>query len=89
MSTLDKMTFRKIPFDPANAGHRAIYWQLRTTGKQHSEIRFGLEEPFSSVVNMMQCKIADHYSKPLVLKYDPELGKEFQVVLQLSGARRK
>ena len=77
MSVLDKMTFRKIDFDPANPEHRAIYWQLRTTGRQHPEIRFSVPEPFTSVLTMMTVKIADHFSAP----------REFEVTLIRKGIK--
>lgn len=64
MAILDRVVRTHITFDPANLEHRQIYWKLRTTGRQDPDVRFALEEGFSSVMTMMQTKIADHYSKP-------------------------
>lgn len=55
---------RHIPFNPADAEHRAAYWVLSKEGKQDPELRFVLEERFGSVLTMMQAKIADHFSEP-------------------------
>lgn len=66
MAVLDGMTRTHIHFDPADAKHRAVYWKLRTTGRQDPDVRFILEEGFSSVITMMQTMIADHYSKPTI-----------------------
>lgn len=62
--TLQTVHRRFIPFNPASEEHRAAYWRLRTTGRQHPELRFVLEEKFGSVLTMMQAKIADHFSTP-------------------------
>lgn len=64
MAILDTVVRTHIPFDAGNLEHRQIYWKLRTTGRQDPDIRFVLEEGFSSVITMMQTKIADHYSRP-------------------------
>lgn len=68
MAVLEQTLRRHIAFDPGNPSHRAVYWQLRTSGRQDPELRFVLEEGFHSVITMMQCKIADHYSKPVEAK---------------------
>lgn len=67
MGVLQKTYRRHFPFDPANPAHRAAYWRLRTTGKQDADLRFILEEGFSSVLTMMQVKLADHVSRPAEL----------------------
>ena len=64
MAILDTVVRTHIPFDAGNSEHRAIYWKLRTYGRQDADIRFVLEEGFSSIMTMMQTKIADHYSRP-------------------------
>lgn len=64
MGILQTMQREHIIFNPANAEHRAAYWHLRTTGRQFDKLRFICEEGFSSVMTMMQCKLADHYCKP-------------------------
>lgn len=69
MAVLDGVVRTHIHFNPADAEHRAIYWKLRTTGRQDPDVRFILEEGFSSVITMMQTMIADHYSGPPKVKY--------------------
>ena len=64
MGVLQTVYRKHVAFDPANAEHRAAYWKLRTSGKQDEELRFVIEEPFSSVLTMMQAKIADHFARP-------------------------
>jgi hypothetical protein len=64
MAILDGVVRTHIHFNPAAHEHRAIYWKLRTTGRQDPDVRFILEEGFSSVMTMMQTKLADHYSRP-------------------------
>ena len=64
MGILQTVPKAHVKFDPAKAEHRQAYWQLRTTGKQDQNLRFVLEEGFGSVLTMMQCKIADHFSEP-------------------------
>ena len=65
MGILQTLIRKHVLFDPANAEHRAAYWRLRTTGKQDEELRFVIEESFSSVLTLMQTKIADHFSTPV------------------------
>jgi len=65
MGILQKTYRRHITFDPASAEHRRAYWQLRQSGKQDADLRFILEEGFSSVLTMMQARIADHFSRPV------------------------
>lgn len=64
MGILQTVSREHIPFDPANEGHRAAYWLLRTTGKQDPRLRFILDEGFGSVLTMMQARIADRFSEP-------------------------
>lgn len=64
MGVLQTVHRRHIRFNPANAEHRAAYWELRRSGRQHTELRFVLEDGFANVIAMMQAKIADHYSAP-------------------------
>ena len=66
MGILQTMQREHVIFNPANNDHRAAYWHLRTTGRQLDKLRFIVEEGFSSVLTMMQSKLADHYSKPEV-----------------------
>ena len=66
MGVLQTVHRRHISFDPAKADHRAAYWVLRRTGRQDENLRFVLEEGFSNVLAMMQQKIADHFSQPVV-----------------------
>ena len=68
MAVLDTVGRTHIHFNAADSEHRAVYWRLRTTGRQDPDIRFVLEEGFSSVMTMMQTKIADHFSKPPAAK---------------------
>lgn len=68
MGILQRVYRKHHAFDPGNARHRACYWRLRTTGKQDEELRFILEEGYSSVLTMMQDKIANHFSSPVVAK---------------------
>lgn len=64
MGILQTVHRRHIAFNAGDPEHRAAYWRLRTTGKQDEELRFVCEEGFSSVMTMMQLKIADHFSRP-------------------------
>ncbi len=73
MGILQRTHRRFIPFDPAQAAHRAAYWQLRTTGKQDEELRFELEAGFTNVLTMMQQKIADYFSAPRKLEAQNEV----------------
>lgn len=65
MGVLQKTLRTHVAFNAASAEHRAAYWQLKTTGRQDESLRFILEEGFSSVLTMMQVKIADHFSRPV------------------------
>lgn len=71
MGKLQENYRRHVPFDPAKAEHRAAYWKLRTTGRQDEDLRFILADGFSSVLSMMQARIADHFSEPPVLTQLP------------------
>ncbi len=64
MGALQRVQRTHIAFNAANAEHRAVYWKLKTSGRQDEHLRFIVEEGFSSVLTMMQVKIADHFSKP-------------------------
>lgn len=64
MGSLQTTYRRHVRFNPADPLHRAAYWTLRHEGKQDENLRFILEEPFRSVIAMMQSKIADHFSDP-------------------------
>lgn len=86
MAVLEKMHRKHIPFLPSDPEHRAAYWRLRTTGKQDSELRFILEEGFHSIMTMMQCKIADHYSKPA--EPLPAAVPSLPAVFRKQGARK-
>lgn len=63
MGILQTVQREHVIFEPGNAEHRAAYWHLRTTGRQFEKLRFVVEEGFSSVLTMMQCKIADHFCR--------------------------
>lgn len=65
MGILQTTHRRHVAFNPAREEHRAAYWRLRSTGKQDPDLRFILEEGFSSVISMMQAKLADHFSRPV------------------------
>ena len=67
MGILQTTHHEHIVFEPGKAEHRAAYWKLRSTGRQDERLRFILEEGFSSVITMMQTKLADHYSRPEVV----------------------
>lgn len=64
MGVLQTVHRRHVVFEPGSPEHRAAYWKLRTEGRQDENLRFVLEEGFSSTLTMMQAKIADHFSKP-------------------------
>lgn len=64
MAVLDTVGRTHIHFNPAKAEHRAVYWRLRTSGRQDPDLRFVLEEGYSSVLTMMQTKLADHFCRP-------------------------
>lgn len=64
MGILQTMLREHVPFNPENPEHRAAYWHIRSTGRQLDKLRFVVEEGFSSVLTMMQSKLADHYCKP-------------------------
>lgn len=64
MAVLETVSRKHVTFDPGNAEHRAVYWRLRTTGRQDSELRFIIDEGFSSIITMMQTKLADYYCRP-------------------------
>ena len=66
MGILQTVHRRHVRFNPADASHRAAYFVLRTSGKQDEDLRFVLEEGFSSVLTMMQTKIADYFSRPVL-----------------------
>lgn len=65
MGILQTVARRHVKFNPADAAHRAAYWKLRTTGQQDENLRFVLDEGFSSIISMMQARIADHFSAPI------------------------
>lgn len=62
---LAELTREHVAFDPAKPEHRSAYWTLRTTGRQDARLRFLLEAGFTNVLQMMQQKIADHFSRPV------------------------
>lgn len=68
MGILQTVGREHVPFDPADATHRAAFWQLRTTGKQDERLRFVLEEGYGSVLTMMQDRLACHFAKPRPVK---------------------
>lgn len=67
MGILQTTQHEYVIFDPANDEHKAAYWHIRTTGRQLNKLRFIVEEGFSSVLTMMQSKLADHCCKPPVV----------------------
>jgi hypothetical protein len=64
MGILQTIYRKHVAFDPNNPEHRLAYWILRTTGRQDEHLRFIVEEGYTSVLTMMQTKIADHFSQP-------------------------
>lgn len=68
MGILQTVRREHIKFNPADATHRAAFYQLRMTGKQNEKLRFVCEEGYGSVLTMMQDMIACHFSKPRLVK---------------------
>ena len=64
MGILQTTLRRHVHFDPSNEAHRTAYWRLRSSGRQDENLRFVLEEGFTNVLQMMQAKIADYFSRP-------------------------
>ena len=57
MSTLQSLLKAHVKFDPSDAEHRRAYLFL-LDGRQHPTLRFQQEEPYQSVLAMMQAKLA-------------------------------
>ena len=56
---LDGMQKTHVKFEMSNPEHRIAYAMLAYQNKQHPYLRFILEPPFISVVNMMQARIVE------------------------------
>jgi hypothetical protein len=62
-NTLQSVLRTHVTFDPSNPEHRKAYRTLRTTGKQDPNLRFLLEPGFTTLITMMQAKLADWASE--------------------------
>lgn len=55
---LESVIKERVIFNPHNPEHRRAFYLVSIEQKQHPTLRFQLEEPFSSVLLMMQAKLA-------------------------------
>jgi hypothetical protein len=77
---LDATIKTHVTFDAACVQHRIAYTMLRVSRQQHPTLRFVLEEGYSSVLHMMQDKVA-----AWACRDDPRTVLPLGVVGQITG----
>lgn len=59
MRVLERVVIEHVTFNPHDSEHRVAYLMLMYESRQHPNLRFVLEQPFTSLLNMMQVRMAD------------------------------